>query len=133
MPNGMVVRYPGLTFDRGEFFYASDRKEQAEWVRQKLAGRYDPDKLTRIYGGKLIENVVQALARIVVFEQMLAIARRHRVVLTVHDEVVCCVPEAEAESARVFMIEQMSKPPVWAPGLPIACEAHIGDSYGEAK
>lgn len=133
LPNGMLVRYPGLTFDRGEFFYASDRKEQAEWVRQRLAGRYEPDKLTRIYGAKVIENVVQALARIIVFEQMLAIARRFRVVLTVHDEVVSCVLAALAESAREFMVQQMSTPPVWAPGLPVACEAHIGERYGEAK
>ena len=47
----------------------------------------------RIYGGKVIENVCQAVARCIIGEQMLKIAKRYRVVLTVHDSVVCCVPE----------------------------------------
>lgn len=132
LPNGMLVRYPCLTY-AGEFFYASERKEQAEWVRQKIAGKWEADKLTRIYGGKVIENVVQALARIVVFEQMLAIARHHRVVLTVHDEVVVCARDEEAESALQLITRIMSTPPSWAPGLPVACEADIGTSYGEVK
>lgn len=132
LPNGMLVRYPCLTY-AGEFFYASERKEHAEWVRQKLSGKWEPDKLTRIYGGKVIENVIQALARIVVFEQMLAIACRFRVVLPVHDEVVVCVPEADAPAARDFMLEKMSTPPSWAPGLPVSCKVKIGASYGEVK
>lgn len=133
LPNGMMVRYPNLTLHGGEFFYAKNRKELAEWTRQKLAGEWEPDLLTRIYGGKVIENVVQALARIVVFDQMLEVAQRHRTVLTVHDEVVACVPENNTNDAVEFMREVMSRPPVWAEGLPVACEASAGRTYGEAK
>ena len=86
---------------------------------------------TRRSSDLVVENVVQALARIVVGEQMLAINERYRVVLTVHDAAVVVVPENETERALKFIEEKMSTPPVWAPDLPVACEAKWGHSYGE--
>lgn len=134
LPNGMVIRYPGLTYiPREGFVYAKNRREQAEWVKQSLSGRWDAGLLTRIYGGKVIENVVQALARIVVFDQMLKIAQTCKVVLTVHDEVVACVPEQSVDDAVTLVTNTMTQPPAWAPSLPIACEVHSGETYGEAK
>jgi DNA polymerase len=59
--------------------------------------------------------------------------QRHRVVLTVHDEVVCVVPEDKAEWALEMMEEQMKRSPSWAKDLPISCEGGVGDSYGDAK
>ena len=84
-----------------------------------------------IWGGSLVENVVQALARIVVGEQMLQIQKRYRVALTVHDAAVIVVPEAEKDEALAYIVECMSKPPAWASGLPVACEAKWGYSYGD--
>lgn len=134
LPNGMVIRYPGLSWiPREGFVYAKNRREQAEWVKQNLTGQWNAGLLTRIYGGKVIENVVQALARIVVFDQMLKIAQRCRVVLTVHDEVVACVPEEAVDEAVTFITAVMNEAPAWAPTLPVACEVHSGDTYGEAK
>lgn len=134
LPNGMIIRYPGLTFVQGEgFLYARNRRQQAEWVKQSLSGKWDPRLLTRIYGGKVIENAVQALARIVVFDQMLEIAKYFRVVLTVHDEVVACVPTEQASEAATLIAEAMSRPPAWAPSWPVACDVHVGGTYGEAK
>lgn len=125
LPNGTMIRYANL------------RKEADQYVYD---GRYGPVK---IYGGKFVENVTQALAKIVVFDQMARIEqvlrpmdtpeRRHRVVLTVHDEVVCVVPEDKAEWALGMMEEQMKRSPSWAMQLPISCEGGIGDSYGDAK
>jgi DNA polymerase I-like protein with 3'-5' exonuclease and polymerase domains len=128
LPNRTMIRYPDLTMDRttGQYEYK---------------GRYGPVK---IYGGKVIENVVQALARIVVFDQMAKIdqhmrkldgtnGERYKVVLTVHDEVVAVVPEHYAQTALDFMVQTMSTPPSWAADLPVACEGDIGDSYGDAK
>lgn len=91
------------------------------------------------------ENIVQALARIVVFDQMGRIAQKlkekggnsngkiRQVVLTVHDEVVVVVPEEEAEETKAMMEEMMKVRPAWAPDLPVDCEGGIGKSYGEAK
>jgi DNA polymerase len=84
-----------------------------------------------IWGGAVVENIVQALARIIVGEQMLQIRKRYRPVLTVHDAAVCVVPTDEVEDALVYITTIMSTPPTWAAGLPVACEAKFGQSYGE--
>lgn len=133
LPNGMQVRYPSLMFVNGEFVYARDPREAKALAAMKSSGGFDANKLNRIYNGKVVENVVQALARIVVFDQMVAINRKYPVVLTVHDEVVCSVPESEVAEAKAFMVAEMSKAPSWAEGLPVACEAKAGKTYGEAK
>ena len=133
LPNGMQLRYQKLTRHARGYFYAANKRELVEYVKQNLSGTLDPEQFTNIYSGKVVENIVQALARIVVFDQMLEIARRFRVVMTVHDEVVVCVPRAMGGVAKQFMVEVMGRPPAWAPSLPVACEAHIGVNYGEAK
>ena len=79
----------------------------------------------------MVENIVQALARIIVGEQMLRIRERYRPVLTVHDAAVIVAPEKELDQAIGFITEVMSTPPSWAAGLPVACEAKSGQSYGE--
>jgi len=78
-----------------------------------------------------VENVVQALARCIVGEQMVRIAKRYRPVLTVHDSVVCCVRDSEAEEAQAYIEECMRWKPDWAEGLPVDCESEIGRRYGE--
>lgn len=117
LPNGLHIYYPGLKWDTSEakskFTYKSRRGVNSIW------------------GGSVVENVVQALARIIVGEQMLEINKKYRPVLTVHDAVVNVVPETDVEEALSFIMSAMSSPPSWATGLPVACEAHHGASYGE--
>jgi DNA polymerase len=84
-----------------------------------------------MWGGSLVENVVQALARIIVGEQMLKVNERYRVVLTVHDAAVVVVKKQELDVAMKYIIDVMSTPPNWAAGLPVACEANYGESYGD--
>ena len=85
---------------------------------------------TRIYGGKLVENVCQALARIIIGEQMLMVARKYRVVMTVHDAVGVVAPIEEADEARAFVEACMRMRPKWATALPLNCESKKGASYG---
>lgn len=126
LPNGMKVIYPEL--------------RKSEDGNYEYKNRYG---FTKIYGGKLIENVVQALARIVVFDQMAKIdqtlrkndkpGKRAKVVLTVHDEVVAVVPDSDAANCMTMMMDYMKQAPSWCADLPVACEADIGKSYGDAK
>jgi DNA polymerase len=111
----MLIRYPDLKAEMDGYTYQS-RKNRI-----------------KVYGGKSCENLTQALARIAVFDQMLEIAKKYRVVLTVHDEVVCCVPEEQVDECKAYMLKVMSTPPSWAPDLPMAAEAASGDNYGECK
>ena len=135
LPNRLPIQYPLLQrSEAGDgFFYVGDSRSFRKAAAAKLVGE-DASGIpwVRIYGGKVTENIVQALARIVVTTQMVAIAKRYKIVLQVHDEVVCCVDEAEAEEAKAFIMQCMSTPPSWAPDLPVACEADIGKNYGEA-
>jgi DNA polymerase I-like protein with 3'-5' exonuclease and polymerase domains len=78
-----------------------------------------------------VENVVQGIARCIVGEQMLLIAKRYRVVLTVHDSAIICVPDAEVPEAREYMERCMRTVPDWAAGLPVDCEIGVGKSYGD--
>jgi DNA polymerase len=117
LPNGLMIRYPELKKDTEE-----------SKTRYTYKSRKGP---VSIWGGSLVENVVQALARIVVGEQMLKIQERYRVALTVHDAAVILVPESEKDEAMAYVVECMSVPPDWAKGLPVACEAKYGYSYGE--
>ena len=133
LPNGMMLRYPNLTYQDNQFAYTNDRRQIAAWTTMNLTNDWDLNKLTRVYGGKATENCVQALARIVVFDQLVAISKKYRPVHTVYDDIALCVPDAEAEDAKAFMLEAMSVAPDWAPGLPIACEAAIGKNYADAK
>jgi len=134
LPNGLTIRYPLLHSMLDGYRYVNNSRTYREAVKASPHGDTLPDnKYTRIYGGKVTENIVQALARIVVAEQMVAIGRKYKVVLQVHDEVVIVCDEGEADDAVAFMEEVMSTPPAWAPDLPVACESGLGYNYGTCK
>lgn len=77
-----------------------------------------------------VENICQALARIIIGEQMLRIAKKYRVTMTVHDAVGSLIPVAEADRGREYVELCMRLRPSWAPDLPLNCESKIGRTYG---
>jgi DNA polymerase len=117
LPNGLMIRYPDLRKDTSE--------SKTQYVYKSRKGPVS------LWGGSLVENVVQALARIIVGEQMLKINERYRVALTVHDAAVVVVSEAEKDKALAYIVECMNEAPEWARGLPVTCEAAHAQSYGE--
>ena len=118
MPNGLTQRYPNLK-------KVLDKDGKSQYI-------YDSRKsVAKLYGGKLTENICQGLARCIIGEQMLKIAKRYRVVLTVHDAVACIAPKEEAEEAVAYVMECMRYVPDWATGIPLNCEAGYGESYGD--
>lgn len=83
-------------------------------------------------GPFIVHNCVQALARIIIAEQMLKVHDAgYRLVTMSHDELVCVVPEKQADKALKEIIAIMSTPPVWAPGLPLAAEGGYDTSYSK--
>lgn len=127
LPNGLYIQYPQLERYKTEKFgkpatafrYFGKRQGRTDWID--------------IYGGKVTENLIQALSRIVVTEQAVEIAKRYRVVGFVHDEVICVIKESEIEEANAFITDVMSQPPKWCPEWPIACEASWGRTYADCK
>jgi DNA polymerase len=123
LPNGLYLRYPNL-------------RQKADEETGKTEIVYDTKKgraiiPNRIYGGKVVENVCQALARIIIGDQMLMIAKKYRVVMTVHDAVACIVRTDEVATAQEYVELCMRIRPKWGMELPLDCESGYGESYGD--
>jgi DNA polymerase len=117
-PNGLHIQYPDL-----RTVYNAEGKREMVYTSKGLP--------IRIYGGKVVENLCQSVARCIVAEQMLRIQKRYQVVLCVHDAAAIVAPIEEADAARAYVEECMSWNPEWATGLPLACESGMGASYGD--
>ena len=122
LPSGRLIRYPKLHIElsaegRDEYWYGEGR------------GR------ARIYAGKCVENLVQALARDVIADNAYAVFKelKLRPSLLVHDELVYVVPEEDAQHVLDTVQRIMRTPPVWWPQLITWSEGDIAQSYGEAK
>jgi len=119
LPSGLHIQYPGLR----SVMNADTKKWEMVYTSKGLP--------VRIYGGKVVENLCQAVARQVVAEQMLRVAKRYKVVLTVHDAVAIIAKKEESAEAQAYLEECMSWNPKWAVGLPLSCESGMGASYGD--
>ena len=119
LPSGLCLRYPNLRPDK-------DDKGRLQWV-------YGEKKKKRLYGGKLTENIVQAVARCVMTDGMIRIQKRYSCVLTVHDEVVCVVPKVEEEEAKTWVLAQMTMEPKYLPEIPLNSDIDSALRYGDAK
>ena len=123
LPSGLKLYYDNLRIESNEFFY-----DQAQF-RKKL------------YGAKLLENMVQALDRQHVVEAGLRTEDRARaigltdprVLLNVHDENVYCVPDEEAPTLASIALEEMKRPCAWGEGLPLNAEVKVGKNFGELQ
>lgn len=117
LPSGLLMRYEDLATEETE--------KGLQFSYKTRSGS------AKIYGGKVIENVCQALARCIMAEQMVQISKRYRPLLTVHDSVVCCVSDTEVDEAAAFVGECMRWIPEWAEGLPVRGDVDVGENYGE--
>jgi DNA polymerase I-like protein with 3'-5' exonuclease and polymerase domains len=118
LPSGLWQRYEGLK-------KVTDPQGNTQYEYKTRKG------MVKLYGGKIVENICQAIARCVIAEQMLKIGNKYRPVLTVHDAVACLVPKSEAAEGQKYIEECMKWRPLWAQTLPLNCESGVGESYGE--
>jgi DNA polymerase bacteriophage-type len=128
LPNGMYLNYPGLRWVQEE------HEKYGQW--EYWQGNY----YTKIYPGKLTENIIQALARIVIGAQMLkvnaflkTIDPIARVLLTVHDEIICLLPADRAAQLMEIILEMMRVPPDWCNDgrLVLDSEGGFDDCYSK--
>lgn len=117
IPSGLKMYYNQLKAEESEKGLQFSYKTRRGWVK--------------IYGGKVIENVCQAIARCIMSDQMLQISKKYRVLLTVHDSVVCCVRDEEVDEAAHYISSCMRYTPDWAEGLPVRGDVEIGKDYGD--
>jgi DNA polymerase I-like protein with 3'-5' exonuclease and polymerase domains len=117
LPSGLLMYYADLK--------AEETERGVQFSYQTRRGR------TKIYGGKVIENVCQGIARCIMADQMARISKKYRVLLTVHDSVICCVEDSEVDEAATFVNECMRWTPEWANTLPVRGDVEVGKNYGE--
>lgn len=78
------------------------------------------------YGGKLTENIVQAISRDLLGDAMLRMQDEgYEIVASVHDEVIVEVPEINAKDHYNRLVEIMSTPPQWAEDLPLNADGGV--------
>lgn len=136
LPNGMTMHYPNLhnktlvkivqhAFNPELFDGEDFDPNWPEFVYTRKEAE------AKIYGGLLTENIVQALARIIVMEQLLEISKQYRVVMTTHDEVAVIAPKKQADKALEMMHKAMSTPPWWCADIPLNCEGKYDVFYAK--
>lgn len=122
LPSGMTLKYPNLRRE------VDAKTKQSNWVYGEEGA-----KPTKLYAGKITNNIVQGTARVVMTDGMLRVAKKYPVVGTVHDELLCVVPDDEVEWAKNWVWEQMVKEPSYLPGIPLNSEVGAHRRYGLAK
>lgn len=122
LPSGRALYYHNPTVVDGAIYY-TDYTHTGKTEEQT-------------YGGKLVENIVQAIARDVLADAISTIPTRlttgdldTRTVLHVHDEIVVEAKAEDAKDVQTLMEEVFSTPPMWANGLPLKGESFISDYY----
>lgn len=122
LPSGRALRYHNPVIVDGAIYY-TDYTHMGKTKEQT-------------YGGKLVENIVQAIARDVLADAINRISKalvvggvNAHIVLHVHDEVVVEAEAGYAEKVQEFLEEVFSVPPSWAEGLPLKGESFISDYY----
>jgi hypothetical protein len=132
LPSRFKVQYPALRQNGSGFEYISDARAYRKALKERVTGGDIEDiPWTKIYGGKVVENCIQALAAIVIREQMATIGQHYRAAFQVHDEIIITAKKEDAAAAEQQLVAVMSTPPKWAPDLPVACESGMADNYGD--
>jgi DNA polymerase len=128
LPSGNKLRYRDL---HQETFADENGVRRTHWVY------YRGKRLQRLYGPKVVENVVQAMA----FVHIMDVARKVKAMTRgmllpahqIHDELLYVVPEHQAEKVRDLVVREMAKSPPWMPDAPLAAKGKIGRTYADTK
>ena len=115
-PNGLSLMFPQLGYRNKQWSYLG------------------PEGWVNLFGGKVLENIIQFLSRIAICDQMLDVAAMAeylggRCVLQVHDEIVTMMWKEVIEKFDAFTEEVMGAPLAWLPECPLASEAEYGPTY----
>ena len=121
LPSGRCIRYfdPHVTQNKfGNDSIGYQAYDAGKWA------------FAETWGGKLVENLVQATARDCLLVAMTRVARRYPdIVMHVHDEMIVEVPTAEADDALQFICQEMGREIAWAPGLLLRGDGYLCEYY----
>lgn len=120
MPNGLFIHYKNI---RG--LYEQDKHGQ---TRVNICYDFKKDPV-KIYAAKMFENFVQSVARSIVAQQAIQIAKAMPIVLLVHDEIVGLAPDNEANDILQFCLNEMSTAKDWYADIPLSAEGQVSEHY----
>ncbi len=123
LPSGRKLRYENVTRRRKRMVDRKTGEVRERWVLEALVEGYQ----TKLYGGILTENLIQATAREVFCDGLLRLrSAGYDILWTVHDEVIVEVDESAKADDVVRLLAQA---PEWMPGLPVEAEAVESTKY----
>lgn len=129
-PRAVLIRLPSgrhLVYRQPSIQWSEDRGRRQFCYMGSGGGGW---MLQRAWPGKIVENIVQAVARDVLAEHMIELHRMGvPLIATVHDELVAEVPEAKADHTFQRMQTVMASAPVWGASLPMGAAGFIADRY----
>lgn len=124
LPTGRTLRYYNI---KKETWVTSEGERKTGWRATTERGNKIREPF---WGSKLTENLVQALARDVFAQAVLRIWNAGiRVLWTVHDELICEVPENTVDESIKLIEQEMTLPHPEMPELPLAVDAHVAEYY----
>lgn len=114
LPDGVRLLYPNLNCYEGEWSYG-----------------FDP-KISKIYGAKLLENIIQATARAIIADQLIRLEDAGlKVVHSVHDEFLIVAHKDEADTTLAAALSILSTTPSWIPGLVLGADGGYAETYSK--
>ncbi len=127
-PGGTMIHYETLQFHK-----PAPDEECKEFERDGYWRYRTRNGWTKLYSGKLVENVVQWLARIVMMQAMLRLkALGYRAVMRTHDELVMLIKQDGNEQRHLeICLNEMKRTPTWLPGIPLDAEGSLGERYSK--
>jgi DNA polymerase len=117
LPSGRELFYHDIDMFDGDLIYNGVNQTTKQWGE------------IRTYGGKLAENITQAVARDVMCEAILDLPPYLDLLLTIHDELICECDLAQAPRSVDLLLDKMKTTPSWAKGLPVGAAGWTGERY----
>jgi DNA polymerase len=121
-PNGGTLVYRDAKVTYGRISYRGVHQTTRQWTQLDT------------YGGKLVENITQAVARDLLAEAMKTFDAVYpdALLTTVHDEIIAQSQAADAPQMLADLKQIMSTPPAWGQGLPLSAAGYVADRYAKA-
>lgn len=126
-PGGTFLNYTTLEFKQPDEQDIKDGQRDGYWRIKTRNG------WSKLYSGRLVENVVQWLARIIMSQAMIRIRRLgYHILNTTHDEILVLIPiDGNQERHLEVCMAEMKRTPAWLPNLPLDCEGSLSERYAK--
>lgn len=128
LPNGCPMIYDTLEFHKPEgeeWDNARDFEKDGYWrVRTRQGWK-------KMWGSKLVQNICEAVSRVIVTQAMIRITRMgYRILNHPYDELLVLIPKDGRQEEHLKRCKaEMKRTPTWLPGIPLDCEGHLGERY----